>query len=297
VVTKRFLLITFPFSLITVIAHCSLLLYNRLVSKRIDSSKNPTIKALAELKERKGRESQQRYLIEGSRETLRALQGGEHMQMLLICPGLVDEQRAESRELKAKAEGEKIEILELSKAAFEKLSLRQNPDGIIAVAAIQKKILADVTLKENTLVLVIDGLEKPGNIGALLRSADAVNVDAVFVSGAGTDLYNPNVIRSSMGSLFSRPVLAIETNELLSFLHSKHFKIVAATPHTKNLYWHEDFTKSTAIILGTEHEGLSKTWLEAATSQVTIPMSGLADSLNVATAGALLLYEALRQRQ
>jgi RNA methyltransferase, TrmH family len=267
------------------------------VYKRIDSTKNPTLKALTELKERKGRETQGRYVIEGSREILRALQGGERVEMLLVCPEMMDMQRAESKELEQKIREQTLERLELSKAAFEKLSLRQNPDGVIAVAEIQKKKLADVVLNENSLVLVIDGLEKPGNIGALLRSADAVDVEAVFISGSGTDLYNPNVIRASMGSLFSRPTLAIETNELISFLRSKHFKIVAATPHTNHLYWHEDFTKSTAIVLGTEHEGLSKAWLEAATSQIKIPMSGLADSLNVATAGALLLYEALRQRQ
>jgi RNA methyltransferase, TrmH family len=267
------------------------------VSKRIDSSKNPTIKTLAELKERKARDAQGRYLIEGSREALRALQGGERLETLLVCPELTNEQRAESKELRAKAESVNIEVLELSKGAFEKLSLRQNPDGIIAVAEIQKKTLADVTLKENALVLVLDGLEKPGNIGALLRTADAVNSDAVFVSGEGTDLYNPNVIRASMGSLFSRPTLTAETHKVINFLHSKSFKIVAATPHTDHLYWREDFTKSTALVLGTEHEGLSKEWLEAATSQVKIPMNGLADSLNVATAGALLLYEALRQRQ
>jgi RNA methyltransferase, TrmH family len=199
------------------------------VSKRIDSTKNPTLKAFAELKERKTREIQQRYLIEGSRETLRALQGGERLQTLLFCPSFLSHEgkkvMAEGRERRQKAEGENIEILELSQAAFEKLSLRQNPDGVMAVAEIQKKNLADVKLKENALVLVIDGLEKPGNIGALLRSADAVNVDAVFVSGTGTDLYNPNVIRASMGSLFSRPVLAVETSELIDFLHVKHFNM------------------------------------------------------------------------
>jgi RNA methyltransferase, TrmH family len=279
-----------------------------LVSKRIDSTKNPTLKAFAELKERKARDAQQRYLIEGSRETLRALQGGERLQTLLFCPSFLSHEGkkviAEGRLVlsvvegrqKVEGKGQELEILELSQAAFEKLSLRQNPDGVMAVAEIQKKNLADVSLKENALVLVIDGLEKPGNIGALLRSADAVNVDAVFVSGQGTDLYNPNVIRASMGSLFSRPVLAVDTHELIEFLRVKHFNMIAATPHTTKKYWDEDFSKATAIVLGTEHEGLSKEWLEAATSQVTIPMNGLADSLNVATAGALLLYEALRQR-
>jgi RNA methyltransferase, TrmH family len=275
------------------------------VSKRIDSSKNPTIKALAELKELRGRERAKQFLIEGSRETLRALQGGKDVQTLLVCPDLFNEGSAEGKlvlsnaegELKAKAEGRKIEILELSQQAFAKLTLRQNPDGIIAVANIQEKNLVDLPLKTNGLVLVVDGLEKPGNVGALLRTADAVDADAVIVTGFGTDLYNPNVIRASMGSLFSRPVLSLEAREVIRYLQEKKFKIVAATPHSSQQYWHEDFTQSTAIILGAEHEGLSQAWLEAATSRVTIPMSGLADSLNVATAGALLLYEALRQRQ
>jgi RNA methyltransferase, TrmH family len=267
--------------------------YNSQVSKRIDSTKNPTLKTLGELKERKGREAQRRYLIEGSRETLRALQGGERLEKVLVCPELLN---AEGKELKAKAEEEKLEILELSRAAFEKLSLRQNPDGVIAVVTMREKKLAEVVLPTNALVLVIDGLEKPGNVGALLRTSDAVDADAVIVTGFGTDLYNPNVIRASMGSLFSRPVLSLDAKEVIAFLQAKDFKIIAATPHTNKVYWHEDFTSSTAIVLGEEHEGLSRVWLEAATTQVTIPMNGLADSLNVATAGALLLYEVLRQR-
>jgi RNA methyltransferase, TrmH family len=267
------------------------------VSKRIDSSKNPTIKALAELKELRGRERAKQFLIEGLRETLRALQGGEDVQTLLVCPDLVEEGKPESKELEQKAKEQKVEILELSQRAFIKLSVRQNPDGILAVANVREKILGDLHLKANSLILVIDGLEKPGNVGALLRTADAVNADAVIVTGFGTDLYNPNVIRASMGSLFSRPVLSLEARSVIHFLQERTFEIVAATPHSSKHYWAQDFTKSTAIILGAEHEGLSQAWLEAATSQVTIPMNGLADSLNVATAGALLLYEALRQRQ
>ncbi len=261
--------------------------------KYIESADNPTIKSLVKLKELKGRKQAGQYLIEGSRETLRALQAGEQLSTLLFCPDLLGE---EGREVLGHVQETAAEVLELSQRAFLKLSLRQNPDGIIAVAKVQTKTLADIPLRENALILVIDGLEKPGNVGALLRTADAVNVDAVIVTGFGTDLYNPNVIRSSMGSVFSRPVLSLEVREVIDYLRTKKFKIVAATPHTDKLYWQEDFTKSTAIVLGEEHEGLSEVWLEAATSQVTIPMNGLADSLNVATAGALLLYEALRQR-
>jgi RNA methyltransferase, TrmH family len=262
--------------------------------KRIDSADNPTIKALTKLKELKGRRQEGRYLIEGSRETLRALQGGERLQTLLFSPDLLNE---EGEEVLVRCRESAVEMLELSQRAFAKLTLRQNPDGIIAVATIHEKNLADIILKPNALVLVIDGLEKPGNVGALLRTADAANADAVFVTGFGTDLYNPNVIRSSMGSLFSRPVMSLEACEVIEYLRAKQFKIVAATPHSSQPYWDENFTRPTAIILGEEHAGLSEEWLGAATTQVTIPMNGLADSLNVATAGALLLYEVVRQRR
>jgi RNA methyltransferase, TrmH family len=263
------------------------------MTKKIDSVDNPTLKALLKLKELKGRRQAGQFLIEGSRETLRALQAGEAVTTLLYVPELLNE---EGHEVLRRVEEEKLELLELSQRAFLKLSVRQNPDGVIGVATIQEKSLADIQLKEHALILVIDGLEKPGNVGALLRTADAVNVDAVIVTGFGTDLYNPNVIRASMGSLFSRPVLSLESPEVITFLQAKNFNIVAATPGPSKSYWAEDFTLSTAIILGEEHEGLSRDWLEAATTHVTIPMSGLADSLNVATAGALLLYEVLRQR-
>lgn len=259
--------------------------------KYIESSKNPTIRALAELKERKARDKEQRYLIEGTREISRAIQAKEKLQTLIYVKELLDEQ---ARDLIQQQKN--LELLELSREAFNKLSLRQNPDGLIAVAHIHPKKLQDVAVSKDALVLVIDGLEKPGNIGALLRTADGAKLDAVFVTGKGTDLYNPNVIRASMGSLFSRPVLALDESELTTFLRTHQFKIIAATPHTEHLYWHEGFTGATAIVLGTESEGLSRVWLEVATTQVSIPMNGLADSLNVATAGALLMYEALRQR-
>jgi RNA methyltransferase, TrmH family len=263
------------------------------MTQKIDSADNLRVKALAKLKELRGRKDAGQYLIEGVRETLRALQAGEQLEQLLVCPELMAEDNSEVKELKQQGD---VEFLELSQRAFLKLSVRQNPDGVIAVATIKEKSLADIPLRENALVLIIDGLEKPGNVGALLRTADAVNADAVIVTGFGTDLYNPNVIRASMGSLFSRPVLSLEASEVIEFLQAKKFKIVAATPHTKKVYWAEDFTASTAIILGEEHAGLSEVWLGAATTHVSIPMKGLADSLNVATAGALLLYEVLRQR-
>jgi RNA methyltransferase, TrmH family len=268
----------------------------RNTAQKIDSPDNPKVKTFAKLKELKGRREAGQFLIEGVRETLRALQADEQVVQLLLCSELMDEESAEGKELRQRAKEQNVDMLELSQRAFLKVTVRQNPDGVIAVATIKEKSLADIPLKENALVLVIDGLEKPGNVGALLRTADAVNADAVIVTGFGTDLYNPNVIRASMGSLFSRPVLSLGAAEVIEFLQEKRFKIVAATPVSSKSYWAEDFTTSAAIILGEEHAGLSEVWLGAATTHVSIPMSGLADSLNVATAGALLLYEVLRQR-
>ena len=258
--------------------------------KQIDSPKNPTVKELVRLRERRVREREGRYLIEGTREVQRALQAEVPVQELFVCSELL---RPEG---KALVDDLSLPRTDLSTAAFERVSLRQNPDGVLAVATVNTRELASLTLADNALVLVIDGLEKPGNVGALLRTADAGNLDAVFVTGAGTDLYNPNVIRASVGSVFSRPVLAVETEALLEFLQAKNFALVAATPDAEKSYWEESYTGSSAIILGTEHEGLGQVWLEHATTRVSIPMHGLADSLNVSVSGALLLFEALRQR-
>ena len=265
--------------------------YNRRVTrKQIDSPKNPTIKELVRLRERRVREHEGRYLIEGTREVQRAVQAGVPVQELFVCAALL---RLEGETL---VDSLSLPRTDLSDVAFNRVSLRQNPDGVLAVAAVTSSKLTSLTLKENALVLVIDGVEKPGNIGALLRTADAADLDAVFVTGAGTDLYNPNVIRASVGSVFSRPVLAVETEELLEFLQSKNFALVATTPDAEKSYWEESYVGSSAIILGTEHEGLGRVWLEYATTRVSIPMHGLADSLNVSVSGALLIFEALRQR-
>lgn len=262
--------------------------------KRITSSQNPELRARAKLKERRERNRTGRFLIEGVREVSRARAAGLELEALYLWPeGLNDE----GRNLVQEAEILGVPLTELSESAFRLLSYRENPDGMIAVALRREQTLAELTLPDDALVVVVEGLEKPGNLGALLRTADSVGAHALFTTGSGTDLENPNVIRSSMGSLFSRPVLAVETPELLSWLTAQGFALVATTPHTETLYWDAAYTGRSAILLGAEHEGLSQTWLGAAEVQVKIPMHGLADSLNVATSGALLLYEALRQRQ
>lgn len=261
--------------------------------RHLDSPKNPTVKALLRLRERRQRERERRYLIEGLREVQRAQQAGAPLVQILYAGDFLS---AEGRELLAAAPGG-LELLSCSKEAFARLSLRQNPDGILAVAEMRPLELDDLRLPEAALVLVVDGLEKPGNVGALLRTADAAGLDAVFLSGAGTDLHNPNVIRASVGSVFSRPVLALESERLLEFLRQESFKLVAATPEARRSYWDESYQGRVALLLGSEAEGLSELWRSEAGHPVAIPMGGLADSLNVATAGALLIYEALRQRR
>lgn len=260
--------------------------------KEITSTQNPELKLLQKLHERRHRRKEGKFLIEGAREASRALLAGMDLEKLYFCEDLFS---PEAHELYPQFDG--LEQVKLSVSAFEKISLRENPDGMVALTCIPEFTLEDLELPGDALVLVLQGLEKPGNLGALLRTADGVGVHAVFITGEGTDLYNPNVIRASQGSLFTQPVFAAEDQALLDFLKSRNFTILAATPHTQKTYWQADYSGATAICLGTEHDGLSDFWMQEATEQVVIPMQGTADSLNVGIAGALLLYEALRQRQ
>ena len=261
---------------------------------RIDSPANHRVKALVRLRSRREREREGRFLIEGSRELTRALEAGITLHEAFLCPPLFG---PEGAALTRQLDDANVAVTRLSEAAFSKVSLRDRPDGVLVVAPTWTAAEVDVILPDDALLLILDGLEKPGNLGALLRSADAAAVAAVLVSGAGTDLFNPNVIRASMGSVFGRPVLPLDVGPLLERLRTWGGRLVAATPEAATLYWDADYRGPLAIVLGSEHAGLTPHWREEADQQVAIPMAGLADSLNVATAGALLLYEALRQRR
>jgi len=255
---------------------------------RITSSHNPRLKALAELKERKGRTHQGRFLIEGAREIERALKAGIELEAAIASEALSDEEaRVRS--------GLRVEHLELPETLFKRLSSRENPAGLIAVGRIPKRSLADLVIPPNALILVAVGLEKPGNLGSVLRSADAAGADAVLVAG-GVDLYSPQVIRNSTGTIFSLPTIPAPDSEILSWLQQHKIPLVASTPHAQMLFWQADLRGKVAIVVGPEHQGLSEGWLEGASIRVRIPMQGQADSLNVAVSAALLLYEARRQR-
>ena len=264
------------------------------VMRHVDSPKNTEIKSLLKLKDRKHRDAEGLFLIEGRREVTRAVQAGVRLRALYLCPEM--SAPAGMAPLVKELELIGIESVRLSEAAFRRLSMRENPDGALALAETWSLDPEDVDLPADPLVLITSGLEKPGNLGALLRTADSAGADAVFVTGGGTDLFNPNVVRASMGSMFARPVLQVDEDRLLEWLDRRGFKLLATSPGAHLSYWDADLTGGCAIVLGTEHQGLSMAWMEAADELVLVPMHGMADSLNVATTGALLLYEALRQR-
>ncbi|MBU6383929.1 MAG: RNA methyltransferase [Verrucomicrobia bacterium] len=257
----------------------------------ITSLQNPKIKEVVKLRDRRARDESGLFLIEGYRELKRALDAGRAIQTLFYCPELFLGSNEGNIKNQCKA------ALHCSKDVFAKISYRDRPDGLLAVAPQMHLGLADLQLKENPFLLVAEGIEKPGNLGTILRSCDAAGVDGVVVCDPTTDIHNPNVVRSSVGTLFTLPVLEASTEETLQFLKGRGIAIVAATPHAAEEFTQADFKGPLAIVVGTEQYGLSKTWMDEADIRVRIPMLGVADSLNVASATTLLLYEVVRQRR
>lgn len=257
----------------------------------LTSMQNPRVKQLVRLRDRRERDETDRFLIEGYRELYRAQQAGIPIESLYIC-----------RELFLGSNEEQLikacntQVIECDKHVFEKISYRDRPDGLLAVAPQMHLKLQDLKLSKNPLLVVAEAIEKPGNLGTILRSSDAVGADAAIVCDRCTDIHNPNVVRASVGTLFTIPVLEAGGEETLKWLKENGIKIVAATPSAKLSYTEADLKGPVAIAVGTEQLGLSPLWMKQADIQVRIPMNGVADSLNVAMATSLLLYEALRQR-
>ncbi|ADY26126.1 tRNA/rRNA methyltransferase (SpoU) [Deinococcus proteolyticus MRP] len=256
----------------------------------ITSLQNPTVKRLVRLRSsRRLREGEGTVLIEGARETARALAAGWAAGELYLCPALFSPEAAElAPQLPMSA------VTELSAEAFAKVSGRENPDGVLLLSRPPQERWP--TLPPQALLVVLHGLEKPGNVGAILRTVDGVGADGVLILGRGADPYSPNVIRASQGSVFTVPLRQQDEAEALAWLEEEGFTLVACTPDAPRTFWQADLTGRVALLLGTEHEGLPEHWRRHE-SAVSIPMRGQADSLNVATAAAVVLYEALRQRQ
>lgn len=260
---------------------------------KLTSGQNAKIKQLIGLKERRDRDESGLFLIEGYRELKRAADADIHIHSLFICPDLF--LGSNEPEL-IKQIG--TEVYTLPPHLFEKISYRDRPDGLIAIAHQMKLGLKDLHPKnKRPFYVVAESIEKPGNLGTILRSADGVGADGVIVCDRCTDIYNPNVVRASVGTLFTLPVVEAKGSDAFLWLKDKKIKVVAATPAANAEYTEVDLTGPIAIVVGTEQLGLSDLWMQAADIQVKIPMKGVADSLNVATATTLLLYEALRQRK
>jgi TrmH family RNA methyltransferase len=262
--------------------------------EKITSLQNPRVKQLVKLRERRERDDAGLFLIEGYREVRRAVEKKVRLHDLYFCPDWFLGENEPALIETAKAAG--TQLFEMSREAFAKCSYRDRPDGLLAVAPQWKRSLADLALGHPPFLLVVESIEKPGNLGTILRSADAAGVDAVIVCDAVTDIFNPNVVRSSTGVLFSVPVVVAGSPAVHAWLVEKGIRVVATTPDTPHLYTQTDLRGPLAIVMGSEQYGLSEFWLKESNALVRIPMAGQADSLNVAMATIITLFEAVRQR-
>jgi len=265
----------------------------------IESPTNPRIKAALRLRERRERDATGLTLVDGGREALRAMEAGAVVESAFVCLPLLPSREAQRVEEKVRQSfgpfGASIEYSEVSERAFERLAYGDRSDGVILVVRAPRLELADLRLPAEPLVVVTEDVEKPGNVGAILRSADGVGADAMIAVG-GTDLFNPNVIRASVGTVFTVPVATASPGEALAWLRERGIRIVTSLVDAKQLHIEADLRGSLAIVLGSESTGLSDSWRGTGVESVRLPMAGVADSLNVSAAAAVLLYEAWRQR-
>lgn len=272
---------------------CSLI--QEIMPDLIISPSNPRIQNIIKLQANsRERRSRRLFVIEGYREISRALISGIEVKELYVCPELDRQGGSEDLILR----NNNMKVFEVGKNAFARIAYREGSDGLIALAVPRNLSLNELKISAVPLVLILESVEKPGNLGAIMRTADAAGVDAVIVCDPLTDIYNPNAIRSGVGCIFTCQIATCTTAEALEWLGSKKIKIYAAALSDTALAYHQmDFRMPTAIVMGTEATGLSREWLDYSDAQIIIPMKGIADSLNVSTSAAILVYEAVRQRE
>lgn len=237
----------------------------------------------------KARKQSGQFLIEGQREISLALKGGFDVNTILFCRELCSENQAKNLSKDA-------ELIEINHEIYQKLAYRDTTEGVIGIANTKTTELQQLQLPKNPLILIAEAPEKPGNIGALLRTADAANLDAVIIANPKGDLYSPNIVRSSVGGLFTNQIATATTTAIIAFLKQNNIAIFCATLQDAKPYYSINYTQSAAIVVGTEDNGLSQEWRDAATQNVIIPMEGEIDSMNVSVAAAILIFEAKRQR-
>lgn len=259
--------------------------------KQITSTQNPFIKALVQLQEKaKARRQTGTFLIEGQREIMLAAKGGYEIETVLFVPDMLSESEI------SKLAGNTAQLIEINKEVYQKLAYRDTTEGILAVAKTKSLTLSDLKLGQNPLILVAEATEKPGNLGAMLRTADAAKLDAVIVANPKSDMYNPNVVRSSVGCLFTNQIAVGSTDEVIQFLKKNNISIYSATLQDSTYYHTQDYTTPAALVVGTEATGLTQEWRDNSTKNIIIPMQGEIDSMNVSVAAAILIFEAKRQR-
>ena len=253
----------------------------------ITSKTNPKIKNIVKLQKASERREQNLIIIEGQREIERAQKCGFEIDQLYVCPTLLRDPLSITANLTE----------EVSEEVFDKIAYREGSDGLLALARPKYKSLNEFKPRENALVIVLETVEKPGNLGAIMRTADAAGVDAVIVADPQTDIFNPNAIRASIGCMFSVPVYACSTEECINWLKSNQIKIYCTYLKASIDYLDADFRSASAIVMGTEATGISDAWVKAADQNIIIPMNGIADSLNVSVTTAIVTFEAIRQRR
>ena len=278
-------------------------------TESITSVQNPKIKNLLLLQEKsKARKEQGLFVVEGRRELEHCLEAGFKVRTVFYCPEIIDSsdpeiidsadnyflRRCSKNQFSAESSTCLIEIPE---QLYRKVAYRESTEGIIAEVEYKSLSLNDLKLPENPLIMVLESVEKPGNLGAVLRSADAAGVDAVIFCDPLTDLYNPNLIRASIGAVFTVPTVACSSADAIAFLQERCIQILTAQLQDSSFYYDVDMRRGTALVMGTESTGLTAAWRKAATAHIRIPMLGRLDSLNVSVSAAILLFEAVRQRQ
>jgi RNA methyltransferase, TrmH family len=256
----------------------------------ITSTQNPKVKNLLALEKPRERRKQCLFVVEGKKEIKMALDAGYKIGNLFFCEELIS-----TSELQSLGTDDKL-LIPVSKEVFDKIAMRENSGGVLAVAEQKTHRIDQLKLSKNPLLLIIESVEKPGNLGALLRTADAAGVDAVIICDPQTDFYNPNVIRSSIGCVFVQQIASATSQDTITWLKKNNINIYCTYLQASKPYHLVDYTTPTAIIMGTEATGLSDQWVENATSNIIIPMQGKIDSMNVSTAAAVVIFEAKRQR-
>lgn len=263
---------------------------------RIESRQNPRVKTLVKLRAARARAQSGRFLVEGELELDRALRAGVPVRELYVCPEHWRDASV-AMNIATNAEKARAKVFECTPEVFAKITLRDGPDGLLGIAESRPRPLADLDLPAEPLLVVAEGVEKPGNLGALIRTAEAAGAHALIAANAVADFDSPQVVRNSRGLVFTLPCMTATNEEIVAVLRKRGIRAVATTPAGDTAHWDAELGGGLAVLVGSEHDGLSDFWLEHADLTTRIPMIGAADSLNVNTATAVVLFEALRQRQ